>query len=121
MTMRRASALLLIGKTPFQILVSIEALTTLYNILCTLLDELREIDLLFRMETDAQTPGLVDRATGLFTKFDDEKLKTEIIPVYVAKIKALQDTRKRLHKLPQFPDADLIRAMSTQVERSEPE
>ena len=47
--------------SPYQILVSIDALTILYEVLCSLLDELREIDLLFRIETDAQRPGTLDR------------------------------------------------------------
>ncbi len=42
------------SKSSYQILVSLDALTTLYNILCSLLLEVREIDLLFRIETDTQ-------------------------------------------------------------------
>jgi hypothetical protein len=98
----------------YQILVSIDALRILYQILCSLLDELREIDLLFRIETDAQKPGQLDRATGEFHTFDDAKLKRDIIPQHIKRIMALQKFRKEMQKLPKFPDADLIRALNEQ-------
>jgi hypothetical protein len=101
--------------SPYQILVSIDALTILYQILCSLLDELREIDLLFRIETDAQRPGQLDIATGEFHAFDDAKLKKDIIPHHVKRIMALQESRKE-KKLPKFPDADLIRALNEQTD-----
>jgi hypothetical protein len=66
--------------SPFQILVSIEAVKALYGILCALLDELREIDLLFRMEADAQRPGRFNEAKMLFEPFSEDKLKESIIP-----------------------------------------
>ena len=47
--------------SPYQILVSLEALKILYDILCALLEELREINLLFCIETDAQRPGQVTK------------------------------------------------------------
>lgn len=55
--------------SPYQILVSIDALTILYQILCSLLDELREVDLLFRIEMDAQRPGAFDEATLKLSSF----------------------------------------------------
>ena len=82
--------------------------------LCSLLDELREIDLLFRIETDAQKPGQLDRATGEFHTFDDAKLKKDIIRQHIKRIMALQKSRKEMQKLPKFPDADLIRALNEQ-------
>ena len=100
--------------SPYQILVSIDALTILYNILCSLLDELREIDLLFRIETDAQKPGRLDRATGEFHTFDDDKLRKDIIPQHTKRIMALQKSRKEMQKLPKFPDANLIRSLNEQ-------
>jgi hypothetical protein len=100
--------------SPYQILVSIDALTILYNILCSLLDELREIDLLFRIETDAQKPGRIDSATGEFHTFDDDKLRKDIIPQHTKRIMALQKSRKEMQKLPKFPDADLIRSLNEQ-------
>jgi hypothetical protein len=102
--------------SPFQILVSIDALTTLYKILCSLLDELQQIDLLFRIETDAQTPGQRDKTTGKFRPFDAEKLKRDIIPTYVNQLKALQASRIEMRQLPKFPDADLVRALNEQNE-----
>lgn len=68
------------SRSPYQILVSIDALTILYNVLCSLLEELREIDLLFRTETDAQKPGTLNRVTGEFHTFDDDKLRQDVIP-----------------------------------------
>jgi hypothetical protein len=100
--------------SPHQILVSMDALKILYQILCLLLDELGEIDLLFRIETDAQRPGHHDRATGEFHTFDDGRLKKDIIPLHVKRIMALQKSRKEMQKLPKFPDADLIRAFDEQ-------
>jgi hypothetical protein len=100
------------SKSPYQILVTMEALKALYGIMCSLLEELREIDLLFRIETDAQTPGRTDEATRKFRKFDAEVLKKRIIPEHTKRILALQKSRKELQKLPKFPDADLIRSMS---------
>jgi hypothetical protein len=98
--------------SPYQILVSIDALTILYQILCSLLDELREIDLLFRIETDAQKPGQIDRATGEFHVFGDAKLKKDIIPQHLRRLRALQTSRKEMQKLPKFPDADVIRGLN---------
>jgi hypothetical protein len=100
------------SKSNYQILVSLDALTTLYNILCSLLLELREIDLLFRIETDAQRPGRLDRETGDFHTFDDDYLKANILPENTKRILKLQDARKKLQKLPQFPDADLVRSLN---------
>lgn len=97
-----------------QILVSAEALNALYGILCTLVEELREIDMLFRMEMDAQRPGRFDETSGRFQAFNDDALKTGIIPAHTKRIFALQKSRKELHKLPKFPDADLIRSVSNQ-------
>jgi hypothetical protein len=78
------------------------------------LDELREIDLLFRIETDAQRPGRLDRATGEFHSLDNDELTKKIIPEHTKRILALQKSRKELQKLPKFPDADLIRAINEQ-------
>ena len=100
--------------SPHQILVSMDALEMLYKILCVLLDELREIDLLFRIETDAQRPGHHHSATGEFHTFDDAKLIKEIIPLHLERITALQKSRKEMQTLPKFPDADLIRALNEQ-------
>jgi hypothetical protein len=81
--------------SPYQILVSLDALKLLYGILCTLLDELREIDLLFRIETDAQRPGRVDRATREFHSFDDDELKKNIVPQCTKRILALQKSLEK--------------------------
>jgi hypothetical protein len=83
-----------------------------------LLEELREIDLLFRIETDAQRPGQFDKATGEFHTFDEAKLKSDVIPQHIKRILALQKSRKEMQKLPKFPDADLIRAMNEQEDAS---
>jgi hypothetical protein len=97
----------------YQILVSIDALRSLYGILCSLLDELREIDLLFRIETDAQRPGRFDnKATGQFHSLGDEELTNRVIPQHTKRILALQKSRKAFQKLPKFPDADLVRAIN---------
>ena len=107
-------------RSPYQILVSIEALKTLYGILCSLLEELREIDLLFRIETDAQRPGHFDTATREFHPFADDVLKKRIVPDHTKRILALQNARKELQKLPKFPDAELIRSMSEDADSGLP-
>ena len=104
------------SRSPYQILVSLEALQTLYGILCALLDELHEIDLLFRMETDAQRPGRFNEKKMQFQPFSDEKLRETIIPDHTKRILALQKSRKELQKLPKFPDAELIGSMTQQDE-----
>ena len=100
------------AKKSYQILVSLDALTTLYKIMCSLLDEVREVDLLFRMVTDAQRPGQMDQKTRVFRPFEDDYLKANIIPDHVKRLMKLQRERKELHKLPHFPDADLIKSFN---------
>jgi hypothetical protein len=100
------------SRSPFQILVSMEALKALYGILCSLLEELREIDLVFRIETDAQRPGRLDKTTGEFRQFGVDELKNRILPEHRKRLVALQKARKELPKLPQFPDSDFIRSMN---------
>ena len=68
--------------------------------------------MLFRMVTDAQRPGQMDQKTGVFKPFDDNYLKANIIPHHVEQIMKLQRERKELHKLPHFPDADLIKSFN---------
>jgi len=106
------------SRSAYQILVSIDALRLLYGILCTLLDELREIDLLFRIETDAQRPGRFDHARGQFHPLGEDELRNRVIPLHTKRLLALQKSRKDLHKLPKFPDADLVRAQ-TDLESSD--
>jgi hypothetical protein len=77
-----------------------------------LLLEVREIDLLFRIETDAQRPGRLDQETGEFHTFDDAYLKKNVLPEHAKRILKMQDARKKLQKLPQFPDAELIRSFN---------
>jgi hypothetical protein len=79
--------------------------------MCSLLLEVREVDMLVRIETDAQRPGRMDDK-GRFEKFDEGVLKTNVIPDIVKQIVELQKARKELHKLPYFPDADLIRSLN---------
>jgi hypothetical protein len=100
------------SKSSYQILVSLEALTTLYNILCSLLLEVREVDLLFRIETDSQRPGRLGPETGEFHTFDNVYLKANILPEQTKRILKLQHARKKLQKLPHFPDADLVRSLN---------
>jgi hypothetical protein len=100
------------ARKSYQILVSLDALTTLYKIMCSLLDEVREVDLLFRMVTDARRLGQMDQKTGVFKPFDDNYLKANIIPHHVERLMKLQRERKELHKLPHFPDADLIKSFN---------
>ena len=101
------------SNSPYQILVSLDALSTLYKLMCSLLEELREIDLLFRIETDAQRPGRVDERTHEFIPLSLEDLRTNIIPEQTKRLEALQRKRKALPKLPRVPDADLIRELNS--------
>ena len=98
------------SKKPFQIMVTLEALKNLYNLINVLLDEIREIDLLLRTETDAQWPGRMNSATREFVPLSEEELREKIIPEGTKRLLSLQKKRKALPKLPKFPDADLIRA-----------
>lgn len=100
-------------KSPYQILVSIDALSTLYKNMSFLLEELREIDLLFRIETDAQRPGSMNEQTGEFMPLSLEELRTQIVPEHTRRLEAIQRERKTLPKLPQFPDAELIRELNS--------
>jgi hypothetical protein len=100
------------SNSAYQIPVSIDALKLLYGVLCTLLDELREIDLLFRLETGTQRPGRLDSTTGEFHSLKDDEQKKSVIPQHTKRIMVLQKSRKELQKLPKFPDADLIRPMN---------
>ena len=84
--------------------------------MCTLQMEMREIDLLFRIETDAQKPGFLDKQTGAFRPFDDDYLKAHIIPAHIERILVLQHDRRELYKLPQFPDTDLVRSFNERAE-----
>ncbi len=102
------------SRSPYQILVSIDALQLLYGILCILLDELQEIDLLFRLETGAQRPGRLDTSTGQFRSLDDDELRRSALPQHTKRIMALQESRKEMQRLPKFPDADLIRSVNAQ-------
>ena len=100
------------SNSTYQILVTIDALSILYKNLCCLLDELREVDLLIRIETDAQRPGQLNQKTGEFKAFDDQTLKTKVIPLHLEKLKSLQKKRQDITPLPRFPDADLIKILA---------
>jgi hypothetical protein len=97
------------SKKPFQIMVTLEALKNLYNLICALLDEIREIDLLFRIETDAQRPGRMNDATHEFVPLSETELREKIVPERTKALLRIQKMRKELPKLPKFPDANLIR------------
>ena len=100
------------SNSAYQILVSIEALKILYEIMCALLTELREIDMMFRTETGAQRPGEIDPVTQEFKELSSSDLKQTIIPQHTHRLTAWQKSRRELQKLPRFPDADLIRALN---------
>jgi len=102
--------------SPYQILVSQDALSTLYKLMCSVLEELREVDLLFRIETDAQRPGHMDERTHEFIPLSLDELQTKIIPDQTKRLEALQRERRSLPNLPQFPDADLVRALNSKGE-----
>lgn len=104
------------SKKPFQILVSLEALKNLYNLMEAVLHEIREVDMLFRIETDAQRPGRADPKTREFIPFSIEQLKAKVIPRHTAALLKYQSLRKALPKLPKFPDADLISAKPEKAE-----
>ena len=100
------------SKKPYQIMVSLEALKNFYNLICVLQSELQEIDMLFRIETDAQRPGKFDEQTRKFVPFSTAQLRERVIPEWTKKLLSLQKQRKSLPPLPKFPDAELIRSMS---------
>lgn len=93
-----------------QILVSLDALRTLYEIMSLLLEELREIDLLFRLEVGAQPCGRMNLETQEFEPFTSDVLRSQIVPEHTARIARLQNIRRNLPGLPTFPDAALVRA-----------
>ena len=94
----------------FQIMVSLKALTNLYALMCAIQSELHIVDLLFRIETDAQRPVNVDKHTRKMTPYPPTQLREQVIPELRGELARLQKQRKSLPPLPAFPDADLIRA-----------
>lgn len=98
------------SRKPFQIMVTFEALKSLYNLIVALLDEVREIDLLLRIETDAQRPGRMNDKTHEFVPLSESELREKVVPERTKELLRLQMVRKSLPKLPKFPDAELIRA-----------
>ncbi len=100
------------SKKPFQIMVSFEALRNFYNLICVLYSEIQQIDLLFRIETDAQRPGIFNERTHQFEPYPPKQLREHVIPELATKLLDLQKQRKSLPPLPKFPDADLIRSMA---------
>jgi len=106
----------------YQIMVSPEALSNLYNLICALQQELYKVDLLFRIETDAQRPGTINRETGEFEPYPPTQLREQVIPELRKELGELQKQREHLPQLPKFPDADLIRKLSEeQARRLDPE
>ena len=101
----------------YQILVSPEALTNLYNLICALQAELQDVDLLLRIETDAQRPGAFNEKVGKFEPYPPTQLREQVIPGLRKKLAALQTQRKSLPPLPKFPDADLIRKQTEEQAR----
>jgi hypothetical protein len=105
------------SRKAYQVMVSAEALTNLYALICALQEELQRVDLLFRIETDAQRPGTVDKATGYLTPFPTRQLIEQVIPGLRKELIALQKRRKSLPPLPKFPDADLVRGLEEEEAR----
>jgi hypothetical protein len=74
-----------------------------------------EIDMVYRIETDAQRPGRAGKAPGEFRYLSDEELKREVIPRHKKRLSDLQKARVEITKLPEFPDADLIRTLTSRT------
>ncbi len=100
------------SSSAYQILVSIDALKALYATLGILQEELRVIDLLFRIEMDAQRPGRWNKVTGTFEALSAAELTNDIIPPHITRLRALQRSRRECYRLPKFPDADLLREIN---------
>lgn len=89
--------------------------------MCALQAELPDVDMLFRIETDAQRPGNLNHETGEFVPYPPTRLREQVIPELRKKLEALQKLRKSLPPLPKFPDADLVRKQwEEQARRRDP-
>lgn len=85
-----------------QTLVTLEALTGLYQRMKLVLDELREVDLLFRL-ADERSPIVVRPAAG--KELDQLELRRRLaVPQQTARLRDRQQARLSLPLLPLFPD-----------------
>lgn len=90
---------------PWQVLVTQEALNTLYSNLYELDYELSEVDLLFRMARGQDSVIVNDPATGKPEKDQQKALRERAVPDQVKKVIERQQKRQ---KMPMFPDVHLI-------------
>jgi len=87
------------GTEMVQTLVTIEALNGLYQRLKLLLDELRDVDLLYRLSDER----------GAFAVYPEEpdpvgRRRTRDVPLQTARLQETQKRRLSLPPLPRFPD-----------------
>ena len=82
-----------------QILVTIKALTMFYERLALLKDELRQVDLLFRLADEAAAASIYPGAA------DPNRLRRERdVPAVTALVQQYQSRRLSLPPLPEFPE-----------------
>jgi hypothetical protein len=98
------------GTEMVQTLVTIEALNGLYQRLKMLLDELRDVDLLYRLSDEH----------GAFAVYPEEpdpvgRRRTRDVPLQTARLRETQKRRLSLPPLPNFPDEGI----SLEEERAE--
>jgi hypothetical protein len=107
---------------PYQVMVSYEALSGLYDRLVLLKRELMEIDLLLRMELEPTAIKMISPTTGQ-PEFDQRRALLERgVPNTTRQVLHHQKERRSLPPLPLFPDARRVRPKKADAEsRPHPE
>jgi hypothetical protein len=100
------------GAEMVQTLVTIDALCGLYRRLKLLLDELRDVDLLYRLSDER----------GAFSVYPEEadpleRRRTRDVPIQTAQLRARQKRRLSLPPLPRFPDEGISLSEESEVPR----
>lgn len=93
---------------PWQILLTIEALTALYDRLVLLKSELVQIDLLYRIAEGEGRVQVMNPKTGQPEHDQQKALRERAVPEQTARVLLHQNKRQSLPPLPKFPDAHLI-------------
>lgn len=101
---------------PWQILVTKEALSGLYERLVLLRKELMEIDLLLRMAVVPARITVISDKTGSPEPDQPKALRERAVPDHTQKVLLHQKARKSLPPLPEFPDAHLFRPKREDLE-----
>jgi hypothetical protein len=92
------------GRKPWQILITKEALTSFYESLMLLRQELREIDLLYRIAEGEKRITVINDNTRLPEPDQPKALREQAVPAQTGRVLHYQNMRLSLPPLPKFPD-----------------